>query len=201
MVGLPNPLSNLLHPHRNASSRAQRNKKAEADPEDADEDDEDAEGTAEPQVASRTYCSNEIFSLFKMMAAGKGNQKSLAEEVDSDESEGDEPDSPAQPQYTSKSEPKAEQEGADGLRHSGSNTNMEIGGALYDDDDDDADDESRTVIDDHDGESEALKTWRKEHAPSNSDMDAQGQRLAGEHHTFEPWTKLTFSPTPGEHEV
>jgi hypothetical protein len=181
MVGLPNPLSNLLHPHRNASSRTQRNKKAEADPEDADgdEDAEDEEDTAEPQVASRTYCSNEIFSLFKMMAAGKGNQKSLAEEVDSDESEGDEPDSPVQPQYKSKSEPQAEQEG---LRHAGSNTNMQIGGALYDDDDD-ADDDARTAIDEHDGESGALQTWRKEHAPSNSDMDAQGQRLAGEYHT------------------
>jgi len=185
MVGLPNPLSKVLHPHRNAS-RVQRNKKAEADLEDADadEDDEDAEETAEPQVASRTYCSNEIFSLFKMMAAGKGNQKSLAEEVDSDESEGDEP---VQTQFKSKSKPQAEQEGADGVRHSGSNTNMQIGGSLYDEEDDDVDDGSQTVVDEHDngGESEALKTWRKEHAPSNSDMDAQGQRLAGQLYILE----------------
>jgi len=183
MVGLPNPLSNLLHPHRNAPSRTQRNKKAEADGQhaDAEEDDEEGEDTAEPQVASRTYCSNEIFSLFKMMAAGKGNQKSLAEEVDSDESEGDEP---VATQFTSKDMPQAGQEGASGLRHAGSNTNMQIGGALYDDDDDDVDDESRTAVDEHDNEggSEALETWRKEHAPNNSDMDAQGQSLAGEYH-------------------
>ena len=183
MVGLSNPLSKVLHPHRNASSRVQRNKKAEADPEDADADeyDEDAEETAEPQVASRTYCSNEIFSLFKMMAAGKGNQKSLAEEVDSDESEGDEP---VRSQFKSKSKPQAGQEGADGLRHSGSKANMQVGGALYDEEDDDVDDESRTVVDEHDndGGSEAIETWRKEHAPNNSDMDAQGQSLAGEYH-------------------
>lgn len=182
MVGLPNPLSNLLHPHRHAS-RTQQPKKAEADPEgqdaEADEDDEDEVNANEPQVASKTYCSGEIFSLFKMMAAGKGNQKSLSEEVDSDESEEDEPDSPAQPQYKPKSEPQAQQEG---LRHSGSSGTMKMGEALYDDDD--GDDESGTVVDEHGGESEALRTWRKNSAQSqsNADMDAQGQRLAGELH-------------------
>ena len=197
MVGLPNPLSNLLHPHRNAPSRTQRNKKVEVDPEhaDADEDDEEGEATVEPQVASRTYCSNEIFSLFKMMAAGKGNQKSLAEEVDSDESEGDEP---VNTQFKSKSKPQPGQDGGDSLRHAGSNTNMQIGGALYDDDDDDVDDDSRTVVDEHNngGESVALETWRREHVPSNSDMDAQGQRLAGQCHTVKSWIKLIYSPSP-----
>ena len=179
MVGLPNHLSNLLHPSRHASSRASPPKKAEADM-DADDDEQD-DDTSAPQVAGKTYCSGEIFSLFKMMAAGKGNQKSLAEEVDSDESEGDEP---VATQSKSKDMPQAGQEGADSLRHAGSNTNMQIGGALYDDDDDDVDDESRTVVDEHDndGGSAALETWRKEHAPNNSDMDAQGQSLAGEYH-------------------
>jgi hypothetical protein len=44
---------------------------AEAEPEagDGDLNVEGGQETTEPQVASVTYCSNELFSLFKMMAA------------------------------------------------------------------------------------------------------------------------------------
>ena len=202
MVGLPNHLSNLLHPSRHASSRASPPQKAEADAEgdmDADDDEQD-DDTSAPQVAGKTYCSGEIFSLFKMMAAGKGNQKSLSEEVDSDESEGDEPVS--QPRIRSKGKspsPSPAEQG--GMRHSGSSATMKIGEALYDDDDDDEDDESRTVVDEHDSTSEGLETWRKQHAQSNSDMDAQGQRLAGGYIAFWYLGPLTTSSPPRQHAV
>jgi hypothetical protein len=115
-----------------------------------------------------------------MMAAGKGNQKSLSEEVDSDESEGDEPPHQVRPQSQAGDKPASQTE-QEGLRHSGSSANTKFGEALYDDDDDDADDDSRTV---HEQEGEevpnALRDWRDAHAQSNADMDAQGQSLAGE---------------------
>lgn len=185
MVGLPNPISNLLHPNRGSASRTPRNKKTKSKPEaDAEGDDEydenDTDDTAQA-VSSKTSSSCEIFSLFKMMAAGKGNQKSLSEEVDSDESEGDEPVSEPEPRSSAEleSQAQASRPAEEGLRHSGSSANMRIGEALYDDDDDDGEDDTNTMVGDREAKPDSLRDWHRDQARNTADMEAHGQRLAG----------------------
>jgi nucleolin len=195
MVGLPNPLAKVLHPHRQSSKTPNKEKPdADADGEaegDVDEDENDQDNNdVLPPVSSQTSSACEIFNLFKFMAAGKGNQKSLSEEVDSDESEGeDEPKrKPKGEKVRSRSNSKAEEED---LRHSGSRSNMQIGGALHDDDDSDDDDETLGGEPGHEEEKkaaeleqgqewDALREWQKTHGQNTADLDAQGQRLAGE---------------------
>jgi hypothetical protein len=184
MVGLPNPISNLLHPNRASASRTPRNQKPkakpEADAEGDDEYDEDDANDAAPAVSSKTSSSCEIFSLFKMMAAGKGNQKSLSEEVDSDESEGDEPESQpgtsVDPVPTSQASRPAEE----GVRHSeDSSATTRVGEALYDDDDEDEGDDTTAMVGDREAKSALMSDWHRDQAQNTADMEAHGQRLAG----------------------
>jgi hypothetical protein len=165
MVGFHNPLSNLLHP---SSSKP----KANADSYDDAEGDEKHEN--EPAVASKTSSSCEIFSMFKMMAAGKKNQQSLAEEVDSDEDEEGDLNQEPEPEQFDTSHSQADEQT---LRHSGSSATVRVGESLYDEDDEDHD----TVVGDGQEKFDTRRDWHKAYGQDTADIDAQGSRLAGEY--------------------
>jgi hypothetical protein len=173
MVGFHNPLSNILHPHGHSSSRQSAKAKAKAQRNDDDEAEGDTNNDNLPPVASKVSSSCEIFNLFKIMAAGKGNQQSLAEEVDSDEDEGGN----IQPSSESRTSTDSNATHVDAERHrSSSSATVKMGEQLYSDDEED---ETSTMVGEDEHNRDGLRDWHQTHGQDTSEMDAQGSRLAG----------------------
>lgn len=179
MVGFHNPLSSLLHPHGHSSSRHSAKSKNQR----KGDDERDAEGDGDAShedlpVSSRVSSSCEIFNMFKFMASGKGNQQSLAEEVDSDEDEGEDFSAGSEPGASTSTKQVDEQ-----ARHldqerprPGSSATIQMGGSLHDDDEDD---EVNTTVGDDEHKRDGLRDWHQAYGQDTSEMDAQGSRLAG----------------------
>lgn len=182
MVGLPNPLAMFQH-HK--ETKGPKPPKAPKKARSGDDDDEDGDDKPEllPEVASKFSSSCEIFNVFKVLAAGKGNRHTLAEDVDSDESE-DEPSS----------EPGSSEERS--LRHVGSTRTVRPGDALHDDDGED-DDDHHTVVggEPEMDKEETLRRWQSSFGSSTAELDAQGNRLAGKSLYLEPSAPIWFPLT------
>lgn len=159
MVGIPNPLA-MFHHHQAAkpgtpSSSKVRKQSFTGDNDNDDDDDEDGPQLM-PEVASKFSSSCEIFNVFKVLAAGKRNNQSLAEEVDSDESEADE----------ERGESSEDHSRDSSLRHVGSTTTVR------------PDDPHGSEGGGTDKE-ETLRRWQSSFGSSTAEIDAQGHRLAG----------------------
>lgn len=162
--------------HQKGSPSSSKTKKKQAEPHDGD--DEGESGTM-PEVGSQFSSSCEIFSLFKALAAGKKDRQPLHAEVDSDESEDDEPISHRQ----SSESDNTQQEDAS-LRHVESARTVRQSDTLHDDDDGEEHevdhDDRETLVEGGMDKEETLRRWQESFGSSTAELDAQGSKLAGE---------------------
>lgn len=191
MVGLRKPLD-MFHNHCPTRSRSRRSAKRgpsaeKASPADGDDEGEGNNSQLLPEVASQFSSSCEIFSLFKVLAAGKKDRQSLAEEdVDSDESEEEDHEVTGDSRSgTTESNTSGSQEGS--LRHVGSTRTVRPGDTLHDDDEDHEDPQAVAHDDDTSTlaegkvmkKEETLRQWQSSFGSTEAELDAQGKKLAG----------------------
>lgn len=148
-----------------------------------DGDDEKETGSL-PEVGSQFSSSCEIFSLFKVLAAGKKGKQPFHAEVDSDESEEEPESQPRSSVSTSTSTSESRDEAS--LKHVASARTVRQSDVLHDDEDSEAHEEEpddrETLVEGGMDKEEALRRWQDSFGSTNADLDAQGNRLAGESH-------------------